>query len=362
MTEREREIYQLIEGNPMISQSEIASMLDITRTSVAVHISNLVKKGYIMGKGYIMAYTHPMTVIGGANVDIQGKPEGHLLMEDSNPGFIQTSLGGVGRNIADNISKFNLDTRLITAIGDDKEGAMVKENARDLAIDMDESIISTENRTSTYLYVLDEHGELVVAVSDMGIVERLTPDYFKKLLTKIDHSPYTVIDANLPKNTIEYLAENLHSTRLVLDPVSITKAVRAKDVLGKFYAVKVNRTEAEALTGLSLDGQEAIQEAGQKLLEQGVKRVFITLGSQGVYYQDSEQGFFREAIQTEVINATGAGDAFTAAMIYGFAENLSNENLVDFCIGASTIALSDEKTIASDLTIETVNVILKNNL
>ncbi len=362
MTEREREIYQLIESNPMISQSEIASLLDITRTSVAVHIRNLVKKGYIMGKGYIMAYTHPVTVVGGANVDIQGKPEGHLLMEDSNPGFIQTSLGGVGRNIADNMSKFNLDTRLITAIGDDKEGAMVKDNARELSIDMDESIITTENRTSTYLYVLDEHGELVVAVSDMSIVEQLTPEYFKKLLIKIDHSPYTVIDANLLQGSIEYLAENLKSTRLVLDPVSITKAVRAKNVLSKFYAVKVNRTEAEVLTGLTLDSQEMMAKAGQKLVEYGVKRVFITLGGDGVYYQDCDHGFFREAIKTKVINATGAGDAFTAAMIYGFAENLSKVDLVDFCIGASTIALSDEKTIASDLTIDTVNKIMKKSL
>lgn len=362
MTEREREIYQLIEANPMLSQSDIASMLDITRTSVAVHIGNLVKKGYIMGKGYIMAYSHSVTVIGGANVDIQGKPEGHLLMEDSNPGFIQTSLGGVGRNIADNISKFNLDTRLITAVGDDKEGVMVKDNARDQGINMEDSITSTENSTSTYLYVLDEHGELVVAISDMSIVERLTPEYFKKLLTKIDHSPYTVIDANLPQSTIEYLAENLRSTKLVLDPVSIAKAIRAKSVLGKFYAAKVNRTEAEALTGLTLDNRDAIAEAGRKLVEQGVDRVFITLGGDGVYYQDSDSGFFREAIKTEVVNATGAGDAFTAAMIYGFAENLSNENLVDFCIGASVIALSDKNTIASDLNIDTVNAILKKSL
>lgn len=361
MTEREREIYALIEANPMISQAEIAALLTITRTSVAVHISNLVKKGHIMGKGYVMAYTHPITVIGGANVDIQGKPQAQLLMEDSNPGFIQTSLGGVGRNIADNISKFQLATRLITAVGDDKEGAMIKDNARDLGVDMEHSITSTDSRTSVYLYVLDEHGELVVAVSDMGIVARLTPDYFKKLITKIDHSPYTVIDANLPQQTIEYLAENLVNTRLVLDPVSISKAVRAKAVLGHFYAIKVNKTEAEALTGLSLNSPEAIAKAARQLLAAGVARVFITLGADGVYYQDKRHGFFRAAIKTAVVNATGAGDAFTAAMVYGFTEKLSAEALVDFCIAASTIALLDEQTIASSLSIESVKTILSQN-
>ena len=361
MTEREREIFELIEANPMISQAEIAALLTITRTSVAVHISNLVKKGHIMGKGYVIAYSHPMTVIGGANVDIQGKSNEKLLMADSNPGVIKASLGGVGRNIADNICKFKLDTRLITAVGDDNEGMMVKDNARLLGIDMEQSITTAEHRTSTYLYVLDEQGELMIAVSDMGIVDQLTPAYFKKLLVKIDHSPYTVLDANLPQDTIEYLANHLVNTKLVLDPVSITKAIKAKAVLNKFYAAKVNKTEAEALTGLSLDSQEMITEAGHQLVKSGIQRVFITLGSDGVYYQDNNQGFFRKAIKTKVINATGAGDAFTAAMIYGFCENLNNEDLVDFCITASTITLADQETIASDLTIDNVNTILNNN-
>ena len=228
--------------------------------------------------------SHPVTAIGGANIDIQGKSDDSLLMKDSNPGAIKSSLGGVGRNIADNISKFNVDIRLITAVGDDKEGVMVKDSARNLGINMDQSITSTEKRTSTYLYVLDEHGEMVVAVSDMGIVELLTPEYFKPLINKIDQSPYTIIDANLPQETIEYLAANLVNTNLVLDPVSITKAVKTKNVLDKFYAIKVNRTEAETLTGLTLNSQEMIIEAAHLLLSKGVSRVFITLGEEGVYY------------------------------------------------------------------------------
>jgi len=361
MTEREREIFELIEANPMISQSEIASLLNITRTSVAVHISNLVKKGAIMGKGYVIAYSHPVTVIGGANVYIQGKSTEAILMEDSNPGAIKASLGGVGRNIADNLCKFNLDTRFITAIGDDNEGLMVKDNARQFGIDMEQSITTAERRTSTYLYVLDKYGELVIAVSDMGIVGTLTPNYFKKLLVKIDHSPFTILDANLPKDTIEYLSRSLIKTRLIFDPVSITKATKAKAVLNKFYAIKVNKAEAEALTGLNLCTQELIRKAGLQLVDSGVERVFITLGSRGVYYQDKHQGFFRKAIKTSVVNATGAGDTFTAAMVYGFTENLKNEKLVDFCIGASTITLSAQETISSDLTIDAVNLILKKH-
>ena len=51
MTQRERQILRLIELDPMISQEALASALGITRSSVAVHISNLTKKGCIAGRG-----------------------------------------------------------------------------------------------------------------------------------------------------------------------------------------------------------------------------------------------------------------------------------------------------------------------
>ena len=54
MTQRERQILNWIEENPLISQQELAEKAGITRSSVAVHISNLMKKGYITGKGYIV--------------------------------------------------------------------------------------------------------------------------------------------------------------------------------------------------------------------------------------------------------------------------------------------------------------------
>lgn len=60
MTQRERQILQWIEADPMISQEALAERAGITRSSVAVHISNLMKKGYIAGKGYVAPAPAPM--------------------------------------------------------------------------------------------------------------------------------------------------------------------------------------------------------------------------------------------------------------------------------------------------------------
>ena len=54
MTQRERQILKWIEENPLISQQELADKAGIARSSVAVHISNLMKQGHIAGKGYIV--------------------------------------------------------------------------------------------------------------------------------------------------------------------------------------------------------------------------------------------------------------------------------------------------------------------
>lgn len=73
MTQRERQVLQLIEKDPLISQQQIADKLGITRSSAAVHISNLSRKGLIAGRGYVLRSGSYAVVVGGVNVDIGGR-------------------------------------------------------------------------------------------------------------------------------------------------------------------------------------------------------------------------------------------------------------------------------------------------
>ena len=70
MTKRERQILEWIRENPAISQQELAEKAGITRSSAAVHISNLMKKGYIVGRGYLLRTAPYIVVVCGVNVDI----------------------------------------------------------------------------------------------------------------------------------------------------------------------------------------------------------------------------------------------------------------------------------------------------
>ena len=136
MTQRERQILQWIEADPMISQEALAERAGITRSSVAVHISNLMKKGYIAGKGYVLRSGTYAAVVGGVNVDIGGQSYAPLVARDSNPGRVRISLGGVGRNIAHNMSLLGVDVRLLTAFGDDLHAQRVAASCGELGIDI----------------------------------------------------------------------------------------------------------------------------------------------------------------------------------------------------------------------------------
>lgn len=103
MTNREAQIFQWIMENPMISQEELAAKAGIARSSAAVHISNLMKKGYILGKGYVTNGPDYCVVIGSAGIDIGGMPYDALVEGGTSEGRAVWSLGGVGRNVAHNL-------------------------------------------------------------------------------------------------------------------------------------------------------------------------------------------------------------------------------------------------------------------
>lgn len=205
MTQRERQILQWIEADPMISQEALAERAGITRSSVAVHISNLMKKGYIAGKGYVLRSGTYAAVVGGVNVDIGGQSYAPLVARDSNPGRVRISLGGVGRNIAHNMSLLGVDVRLLTAFGDDLHAQRVAASCGELGIDISHALQVPGGTTSTYLFLNDVDGDMALGLSDMDICERITPAYLASNLSLLNNAQVIVADTNIPAESLQYL-------------------------------------------------------------------------------------------------------------------------------------------------------------
>ena len=351
MTQREAQILQWIRENPMISQQELADRAGITRSSVAVHISNLMKKGYIGGKGYIIRTQPYAVVVGGVNVDIGGTPFGPLVGQDSNPGRVRMSLGGVGRNIAHNMALLGLDVRLVTALGDDMNAQKITTSCIELGIDLAPSLQVPGAATSTYLFLTDEKGDMELAVSDMEIYQHLTPRFLSTKEALLNNARLVVADTNIPAESLAWLAENCKAP-LFVDPVSTAKAGKVQPILGRLHTLKPNRIEAELLSGISITGEESLERCAQALLDTGLHRVFISLGADGVYAADHLGG--REHVPcfpARMVNTTGCGDAFMAALAWSWLEGLGLDESARAGLAASAIAMEGEETINPELNV-----------
>ena len=351
MTQREQEILQLISKDPMISQQEIADTLGITRSSVAVHISNLIRKGYIAGKGYVLRSENYAVVVGGVNVDIGGRSHAPLVAADSNPGTVTVSLGGVGRNIAHNMRLLGMDVRFLTAFGNDMNGQRIASSCMELGIDIRNALRLDDAATSTYLYLTDEQGEMALAVSDMSICEKITPEYLAENSSVLDNARVVVADANIPAESLRWLAENC-SAPLFVDPVSTTKAEKLRNILGSIHTLKPNKLEAELLSGIPIRNKADLEAAAAKLLSTGMQRVFISLGGDGALAADKTGCRWLKNIPGNMVNTTGCGDAFMASLVWSFMEGFDLTESARAGLAAGSIAMESAQTINPNMSAE----------
>lgn len=356
MTNKEKEMYRIIRENPRISQNELALKLGITRSAVSVHISNLIKKGYIIGREYILSSPSYVVVIGAANVDIIGRSADSLISEDSNPGAMQMCPGGVGRNIAENLSRLGTSVKLISSIGDDTFGKSILETSKSVGIDVGHFYIKPGSVSSTYLAILGSNGEMKLALSDMKALDEMPLEHLANNRQLISSAEIIVIDAGLPEATIEYIMANFKSSRIFLDPVSVGKAKHAKCFTGLFDTIKANRLEAEYLTGIEINDNASLSQAGKIFMEKGTKRVFISLGRNGVYYCSANgEGIF-PIIPVQPVNATGAGDAFMAGVVYSTMQGWDDKQTANFASAMSRIALMSRFTVSPSMSVDNVQI------
>lgn len=289
-----------------------------------------------------------IAVVGGANMDIGGFPHRALVAGDSNPGRVRMSAGGVGRNIAENLVRLGMTVELVTAVGDDANGHSLLEDCRYKGIGTSAIQIEPEESTSVYLFVDDVRGDMSVAVNDMAIQERITPDSLAPKLEMLNSMDALVLDANLPETSIHYLAREVR-VPIFADAVSAAKVGKLRGVLNRIYAFKPNRIEAQLLTGISINGVVDAAQAAQKLLEMGVGRVNLTMGVQGAICAEEGNCIYLPGSERDMVNASGAGDAFTAAMVWSWSEGLSLRESGVAGMAAAGIAMDAISAVNPDM-------------
>ena len=189
---------------------------------------------------------------------------------------------------------------------------------------------------------------MIAAVADTEAIRAITPEWLTKRTGEINVSDFVVADTNISEDAIRYLMENV-TAPLFVDGVSSTKAHRVINALRKcklpyLHTLKLNLKEALAVTNTA-----TYAEAAQQLLNLGVAHVYITMGPDGVYCRNAAEEWLFPILPGEVVNTTGAGDAFLAGVVFAHAKGIAFPQTAQYGLMAARATLMSPKAVNPDI-------------
>jgi len=301
-----------------------------------------------------------IAVIGGSNVDVTGMTAGRFSPNDSNPGTINISAGGVGRNIAENIARLQLPVRLLTAIGDDSFGQFLVEHCRISGIELNTASILPGCSSSIYAAIMDNGGELEAAVSDMKITKEISTSLLTSESYFIKEAEIVIADNNITADSLKLLIE-MRGGDILFDAVSGVKLKQRKELIHHLDTVKLNSVEAEILSGIVVNSPDSAEKASKIIAERSISNIFITLGAKGVYYRCNNDRWFLEPEKISAVNSTGSGDAFMAGVAFGRYQGLNGERLLRCGLKCAALAAESAQTVSENMTPDLLRNIIKGD-
>lgn len=293
-------------------------------------------------------------VLGAMAADAKGQPAQSLQAGSSTPGIVRLGIGGVGRNIAENLARMGIHTILLSAIGDYSYGHNILEVTSASGVDTTHVLLSDEHHTGAYIAILDQMGAPALAIDDMTVIETLTPAIVYRKRRLFREASMVVLDANVPPQTIQtaFKLAQRYNVPVCVDPTSAILAQRFHPYLADIHLMTPNLHEAQVLVGQPAQAEPDIQQLTMQLVGMGVEIAIITLSEMGLYYATSNENGRVPALNCDVVDLTGAGDALTAAVIFGLLNHFPIGEAVRLGISAAALTIQCHETVCSDLSLD----------
>lgn len=327
-----QKILELLKEDPFMTQQAIADCIGLSRPSVANLISQLVERGDILGKAYILAEQKEDLIIciGAANIDHKLTTIAPMVLETSNPVNKTSSLGGVVRNVAENLGRLELNVALLTCVGADNAGEEIVSQLRDLVQTQKIQKIAGQN-TGSYTAVLSNDGQLVCGLADMEICTLMSRDWIASYESYLKKASKLIVDTNVQPDCLEYLIEfsGQNDIDLYVLGVSTVKMQRIPSDAVNVYCGIFNLDESQAY----FKSMQTAEVLARKWIQKGLKHAIVTQGTRPVIYANQE-GIYKKAIYLSegVIDVTGAGDSFIAGLIYGISKTDDFIQAIDYAL------------------------------
>lgn len=286
-----------------------------------------------------------LLLIGGSNIDYIATSKEKLQKRVSNIGEVSITFGGVMRNIAENLARLGNKIDFVTAIGKDANGQELKKELVELGV----NVISPDSDlpSGSYVAINDSNHDMVDGVCDNRIIETVDVEFIKTLNDLISSHEYMILDANLPKGTIDYLFNTYRDKKIIVEAISPTKVLKFKDHLDQIYLIKCNIHEARMLMGIDLMEKDLVSG----LLTRGAKNVVVSHGAHDVYFGENYRRVDLVKVNEvkEFVNTTGCGDALTSGVIDYFLRGKRLKEAVAFGNELSRLTLMSKGATTKEI-------------
>ncbi len=292
--------------------------------------------------------------IGGAHPDRHGVLRGPMVLGTSNPGGVHVAVGGVARNVAENLAHLGEKVTLVSRVGDDAAGCQVREHAALAGIDASLFTVSRAHPTASYTAILESHGELVIGLADMDVYEEITPELLEPALTRLRQHSYWFVDANVPGPTIDWLLTAAGGIPVAVDAISVAKAARLAPLLPRISLLFANRVQADAIAAAALAPLPAdhvdTSVRATALHKLGAQSGVVTAGASGIAVWCGSTVHTLAALPANPRDVTGAGDALVAGTLHGILRGDSLFAAARLGLAAAAITVESPHAAAPELT------------
>jgi ribokinase len=277
-------------------------------------------------------------VVGSANVDFTiATTRLPAPGETVSGGTLLVNHGGKGANQAVAARRLGAEVRFIGCVGDDAAGAGIRAQLAREGIGVGGLATVREVATGTALIVVDADGRNQIAVAP-GANHRLTVDHLAARVDDFAWAQVVVCQLETPVATALWALEEAKRRRLVtvLNPAPI---VPVPDALWPLVGyLTPNAGEAARLSGHPTDTPAGVRAAAHALLSRGPGAVIVTLGERGALIWEAGREHEAPAPAVDVVDTTGAGDAFNGALAVALGEGRDLPDAVDFANRAGALA------------------------
>lgn len=359
--DHEIKILAEIRKNPYISQMDLAEKIGLSRSAVAGLISGLTREGEILGKAYVLNEDKHQKIVcvGGANIDQKWLLHETFQLHTSNPASIKWSIGGVVRNVAENLGRLSQLVTLLTITGKDHLGDQVIEHSSKF---MDVSRVQQldDENTGSYQAILQPDGEMISGLADMQIMEKMNEEWIKGWKAVLKGAGWIIADNNLPRETIDYLLHfsKKEKKKLILLGVSSPKTARLPRKLSGTFLALFNADETQAYFGVK---ETDVEKLAALWISAGCQKAVVTHSTKDIGFADENDGNGRYEVEKApvVMDATGAGDSFAAGVIYGLSQRENLEEAVKYGMVNSFYTVQTIESVRPTLTEEKLRKELK---